>query len=87
MTPRRWQADLALAGVAFIWGSTFVLVKQALDEVSTAFFIALRFGIAAIVLGLVYQVQGGRGHIRDAWTGGLLAGIFLFVGYLCKRWD
>jgi drug/metabolite transporter (DMT)-like permease len=43
------QADLALIGITFIWGSTFTVVKQSLENVSPILFVAIRFWIAAFV--------------------------------------
>jgi drug/metabolite transporter (DMT)-like permease len=74
-----WRADLALAFNTFIWGSTFVLVKRALDDASALLFVAIRFSLATIVMALVF---------RRRWTwaagpppGGILAGVCLFGGY------
>jgi drug/metabolite transporter (DMT)-like permease len=74
-----WRADLALAFNTLIWGSTFVLVKRALDDASALLFVAIRFSLATIVMALVF---------RRRWTwaagpppGGILAGVCLFGGY------
>jgi drug/metabolite transporter (DMT)-like permease len=72
-----WRADLALAFNTLIWGSTFVLVKRALDDASALLFVAIRFTLAAIVMAWLF---------RRRWTwqsppGGVLAGICLFGGY------
>jgi len=36
-------ADLALLGTAFAWGTTFQLVKDALTDIDTFPFLAIRF--------------------------------------------
>ena len=51
---KRSRAELVLAAITIIWGSTFVLVKSAIDEVSTFLFLTLRFGVAAIALAAIY---------------------------------
>jgi drug/metabolite transporter (DMT)-like permease len=80
MKPRStWRADLALAFIALIWGATFVLVKQALADVSTLLFLGLRFSIAAVALALVFRKRAFQGGA--ALRGGLVAGVFLFIGY------
>jgi drug/metabolite transporter (DMT)-like permease len=71
------KADLALVGVTAIWGCTFLLVKGALDNVSPILFLALRFGLAAVVLALVYRKR----LLADGIVPGLAAGLFLFGGY------
>jgi len=74
-----WRADLALVFNTFVWGSTFVLVKQALDDVSALLFVAIRFFIATAVMAFVFR---GRWKLRSVHTrGGILAGICLFGGY------
>lgn len=77
-----WRADLALLVVVLIWGSTFVLVKEALRDASTLLFLALRFSLAAVALALAF---GGRytgfTAVRRSLAGGVLAGLCLFSGY------
>ncbi len=74
---KRGRAELALALVTVIWGTTFVVVKGALDDISPLFFITLRFTLAALILGLIYR----KGLKRNALGPGLLAGGLLFLAY------
>ncbi|MCP5118569.1 MAG: DMT family transporter [bacterium] len=76
-------AQLSLVFVAFIWGSTFVLVKSALADVSTLLFLALRFLLAGLVLTVAYRrrLSGALEGRASRMRGGLLAGVFLFGGY------
>jgi drug/metabolite transporter (DMT)-like permease len=77
---KRLRAELALAGVTVIWGTTFVVVKSALAEVSTLVFLTLRFWVAAVALILIY-----RGAVRKSRIGpGLLAGSLLFTAYVLQ---
>src|ERR1700689_3799045 len=74
----RIRAELALIGITLIWGTTFVIIKSALADVSSFVFLALRFSVAAIVLALVY-----RKDVRRAALGpGLLAGALLVTAYV-----
>jgi drug/metabolite transporter (DMT)-like permease len=85
MRTRRWQAELALASVAMVWGSTFVLVKSALEDISTVFFLTLRFSIAAAALGFLLLLRPGRPALqRGAWTGGIVTGCLLYAGYVLQ---
>jgi drug/metabolite transporter (DMT)-like permease len=82
--PAGWKVDGSLVAVALVWGATFVLVKQALADVSTLLFLTLRFSIAAIVLALVFRNEF---RAPNAWTSllrGAFAGIFLFGGYVLQ---
>jgi drug/metabolite transporter (DMT)-like permease len=85
--PARWQADLALALVALVWGATFVVVKSALAEISTIYFLALRFTLAALSMLLMFagafRQAGGRA-VRQGLAGGAVAGIFLWLGYVLQ---
>jgi drug/metabolite transporter (DMT)-like permease len=76
----RSRAELALAGITVIWGSTFVLVKSALADVSTWVFLALRFSLAALALYAIY-----RGSLKRKGIGpGIAAGCLLFAAYVCQ---
>jgi drug/metabolite transporter (DMT)-like permease len=46
----RRQADLLLVAATAVWGASFVVVKGALAAASPLTFVALRFGLAALVL-------------------------------------
>jgi len=80
---RRWQAELALVFITLIWGSTFVMVKQALESVSTLLFLALRFGLAALALLVVFRrMRAALFDQKRLLAGGVLAGVCLFGGYV-----
>lgn len=81
LVPRSLKAHTLLVLLTLIWGSTFVLVKDALQFVTPVLFVAVRMGIAAAVLALLY-----RRHIalftRTTAVNGALVGLFLALGYL-----
>ena len=77
----RWQADLVLVFITVIWGSTFVMVKSALDDVQPMTFVAWRFWIATAVLVLLFRRQV-RAIGRAEWQAGALIGVFLAMGYI-----
>lgn len=79
----RWRVDLALVFVAFVWGTTFVLVKQALSDVSTLLFLTLRFGIASFALAILLRREH-RPALGRSIRAGMLAGLFLFAGYVLQ---
>jgi drug/metabolite transporter (DMT)-like permease len=80
-SPNR-RADAAMVFLAMVWGTTFVLVKDALADVSTLLFLALRFSLATVMLALFFR---GRmttaAHFRKEFRAGALAGGMLFLGY------
>ncbi len=85
--PARWKADSSLAMVALVWGSTFVIVKHALTGISTMYFLALRFGLAALCLLLIFAgpfQKATRSAVVGGLRGGAVAGIFLWLGYVLQ---
>jgi len=77
---RRLAADLALLLVTAIWGSTFVLVKDAVAQYPVLPFLALRFAVAAVALAPAAWRARGRLRWSDLWAG-VAAGALLFAGY------
>ncbi len=87
IAPPRWQADLALAIVALVWGTTFVVVKNALTEISTLYFLTLRFALASLCMLLMFLPAFRRSAPGAIWRGlrgGATAGIFLWLGYVLQ---
>jgi drug/metabolite transporter (DMT)-like permease len=84
--PARWQADLTLAFVAFMWGTTFVVIKNALPDISTVYFLALRFAIGTVCM-LPLFFRGIRSTGQPWWRGlpsGSAVGIFLWLGFILQ---
>ena len=72
---------VTLLAAAAIWGITFPLVKDALDDVSPFEFLAIRFTIATLVL-CALSPRAAREALRRAGArGGLIAGILLALGH------
>lgn len=82
--PAGWRVDSSLIAVALIWGTTFILVKQALGGVSTLLFLTLRFAIATLALSLIFRKEFRNAKVRRAVRGGVIAGVFLFSGYVLQ---
>lgn len=85
--PARWQADLALALVALVWGTTFVVVKQAITQISPLYFLAARFSLATLCLLALFGPQFRRMNGPDLWRGlrgGFITGLFLWGGYVLQ---
>ena len=78
------KAEAALVWNTVVWGSTFVLVKAALHDISPILFLALRFSLAtAALVGLFVARRRLVWDWRTA-AAGALAGVFLFAGYLTQ---
>jgi drug/metabolite transporter (DMT)-like permease len=66
--------------IAFIWGSTFVLVKQALNDSSPLVLNSARMVVAAVALAIFYRKKIAV-TTRRALIAGMIVGVFLFLGY------
>jgi len=77
---RSTKAHLLLVLMTLIWGSTFVLIKEALRDSSPLALNAVRVTLAAVLLAIYY-----RKHLsaitRPALISGIVVGIFLYLGY------
>jgi drug/metabolite transporter (DMT)-like permease len=93
----RARAEAALLFNTVLWGATFVLVKQALNDVSPLLFLAMRFSLAtAALMPLVARARAphkSAGHpertggpapqsLAKQAAAGVLCGTFLFSGYI-----
>ncbi|MCL4781929.1 MAG: DMT family transporter [Bryobacterales bacterium] len=84
-TPPRaavFRATLALVAVSAIWGSTFTLVKGALDDASSLLFLTLRFGLATLTLWIFFRSKGPIPFRAPLVRNGAIVGLALFGGYL-----
>lgn len=73
-------AQLSLVLVTLVWGCTFTIVKEALNDCPPFAFAAWRFTIAAI--GCLLFLDWKNLHFtRYELIGGLICGILLFFGY------
>jgi drug/metabolite transporter (DMT)-like permease len=77
----RRLSELALIGIASIWGLTFVMVKDAIEELPTMAFLAYRFIPAALIVAVVFHKQLGA-LPRAGWRAGAVMGVFLACGYI-----
>jgi drug/metabolite transporter (DMT)-like permease len=71
---------LLLILIAFIWGSTFVLVKEALNDASPLALNSARMVVAAVLLAVFYRKKIAV-LTKPALASGVLVGIFLYAGY------
>jgi len=80
-TSLRRVSELALIGIASIWGLTFVMVKDAIEELPTMAFLAYRFIPAALIVAVVFRKQLAA-LSRSGWRAGAVMGVFLTGGYV-----
>ena len=74
---------LALTGVTAVWGSTFVVVKDAVGRMPVTDFLTWRFGIAAAAM-LVLRPRTVAALGPAGRRAGLVLGVALGAGYLLQ---
>lgn len=80
MSTKQYQASALLILVAAIWGSTFVVVKVAIEDIPPFTFNAIRFSIAFLSLIIFYSRFRAKISTKGAIKS-IIAGLFLFGGY------
>ncbi|WP_332310154.1 DMT family transporter [Brevibacillus parabrevis] len=79
-----WMADITLLLIALVWGTTFLIVQQAIASLPPNTFNAVRFTVAALFLLVIllirnrHQLAEFRGPIIRA---GIILGFWLCLGY------
>ncbi len=80
---RSTVAQIALVGVAAVWGATFVMVQDAVAVLPVLSFLAYRFLAAAAIVAVPFRREvkalGAAG-----WRAGLLMALFLTAGYVLQ---
>ncbi|MES2948001.1 MAG: DMT family transporter [Pseudomonadota bacterium] len=79
------QAIALMLLLCLVWGLQQVALKATAAEIAPIFQIALRSGVAAVLVGLVMAARGERMRLTETWRAGLLVGLlfgleFLLVG-------
>jgi drug/metabolite transporter (DMT)-like permease len=77
------RPTLALVGVTAIWGSTFVVVKRAVEQIPVADFLAWRFALAALVM-LLLRPRAVASLGTAGRRAGVVVGLALGAGYLLQ---
>ena len=76
---------LALLSTSVIWGTSFIVLKNALENIGTLWVLAIRFSIAALMMALL-----ARGRLktmsRRCIRGGILTGIALALAYIVQTY-
>lgn len=79
-TESRFLGEIIIFTITLLWGSTFVIVKQSLNDISSLLYVAIRFSIAALILFPIYQWKRNKKEKFIIWPGVFL-GVWLFLGF------
>jgi len=75
-------ANIGLFYAAAIWGSTFFVVKQALDNIDPVILVGYRFILAAVIMAIPLILLKKR--LRDNLKDGLILGLLLWILYVAQ---
>ncbi len=76
----KWQADAWLVIITFFWGTTFVVVKDAVAVAPPFYLLAIRFTLAAITALLIWRHALRQANRQSILVGAVLGSV-LFLGY------
>lgn len=76
----RRLAKPMLFAAAFIWGSSFFIMKDALDALPVQYLLAIRFTAGAVLLGLLCWKKWKKFTQDYLWRGAVIGG-FLYLAY------
>ena len=76
-------ADGSLFLVAIIWGSGFIVNKNALDYMNPLYILVLRFSLASVLLGIIFYKKLLKINTEEIQAGAII-GVFLFLGFFTQ---
>lgn len=82
---RSFLGSLILLATAIIWGSSFFIVKNAVDNIAPNYLIAIRFSGAAVIIGLLC-LKKLRHLTREGLIGGIFIGLALYGAYVAQTY-
>jgi len=85
MKQKRFLAQLGMVITTMIWGITFVMVKDALNDADPFMFAFLRFGLAFLI-GSLFAYNKIESITINELVAGLVCGFTLFAGYAFQNY-
>ena len=76
---KQFKADIILLLVTAIWGISFPLMRNIINDIPVIPYLAIRFTIAALLLSIVF-LKKHRGIKKDYVIKGSFVGLLLFLG-------
>lgn len=76
---------VAIFGTTLIWGTSFVILKNTLDNIGTFWIMAIRFTVSALLLGLAANRKLFKMD-KQVFRGSVLMGLCLAVAYIVQTY-
>lgn len=77
-------ADIWLLILTIIWGTSFSLVKTALQDISPILFLSIRFWLATLILLPLFLIRQERSITFNMVKKGVVLGFFMFLGMILQ---
>lgn len=74
-------AKVALFSATLIWGSSFFVMKNTLDDIPTFYLLAMRFSVATVILTFVFRKRLNLIN-KEYLVKGAVMGTFLFCAFV-----
>ena len=79
-------SDIALFIVAIIWGSGFIVTKNALNDIPPLFLTGFRFAFASLFLICIFYKRLA-GLKKSDLLGSMMVGVILFIAFTTREFD
>lgn len=80
---KKYTGEIALLFNTLIWGGTFALIKNALNDISPLLFLGIRFGLAALIF-LPFVYPHLKKTNKKTIIAGTILGLFYFAGFVTQ---
>jgi len=80
---KRFKGEIALLIITVIWGATFPIIKESLNDSTPFIFVAVRFSIASILI-LPFFLPKVKMLNKQTLKAGLVLGVLMFGGFVTQ---
>ncbi|MHB1687743.1 MAG: DMT family transporter [Ignavibacteriaceae bacterium] len=80
---KKYLGESSLIFITIIWGATFVIIKNALSNISPMLFIAVRFSLAAVLL-FPFFFRSVLNSSKETIKDGLILGVIYFLRFAAQ---
>ena len=77
---RRARVALGLGALYFIWGSTYLAIRVAIETLPPFFMAGSRFLIAGAILYVWAKARGAEGPTSGSWRTAIISGALMLGG-------
>ncbi|MDD6358740.1 MAG: DMT family transporter, partial [Parafannyhessea umbonata] len=87
-TPRNipsWAYAVAVVLTTVAYGASYVVIKDAMEAVATSWLLAMRFGLAAAILGVAFRRRIARTIDLSHVLAGVVVGLPEALGFLLQN--